>query len=368
MSGISDEAFLSNESMHGTYWAHQGSKSCAPPLSVCNGMHIKITLLLLSVGMGPEGATEIVDETHIEVKHRRKHNPCIHGKWKHRCKECCPNSFCRHEKRKDMCKACNGSAFCEHRKRKIICKQCNADAFCAHDRLRYQCKKCGGVGICEHMKRKTKCMTCGGSEICEHMKQKSHCKTCDGRALCKTPLCEVRRSNPNYKGHCLFCFMHLFPDEKVARNYKTKETTVAHHVKERFPVIDWTCDKTIQGGCSRRRPDMLADLGSHVVIVEVDEHRHDEYECICENRRIMEISKDLGHRPVVCIRFNPDAYVGLDGAKVASPWRQNSVGANTVMKSHQAAWDERLSALSYIIAYWMIQKPEKMVEVIELYY
>jgi hypothetical protein len=166
----------------------------------------------------------------------------------------------------------------------------------------------------------------------------------------------------------MFCFVHLFPDEKVARNYKTKETTVAHHVKQRFPIIDWTCDKTIQDGCSRRRPDMLADLGSHVIIIEIDEHKHDEYECICENRRVMEISKDLGHRPVVFIRFNPDAYMGLDGAKVTSPWRQNSVGAITVMKSHQAAWDERLENLCSTIQYWMIHVPEKTVEVIELYY
>lgn len=166
----------------------------------------------------------------------------------------------------------------------------------------------------------------------------------------------------------MFCFMHLFPDEQVARNYKTKEAIVVSHVQEKFPVIDWTCDKKIQDGCSRRRPDMLADLGSHVVIIEIDENRHDAYSCECENRRIMEISKDLGHCPVVFIRFNPDAYVNGDDVKVLSPWRQNSVGAITVMKSHQAAWDERLSALSDMIAYWFVNVPEKMVEVIELYY
>ena len=31
-------------------------------------------------------------------------------------------------------------------------------------------------------------------------------------------------------------------------------------------------------------------------------------DCSCENKRIMEISQDLGHRPIVFIRFNPDEY------------------------------------------------------------
>ena len=152
------------------------------------------------------------------------------------------------------------------------------------------------------------------------------------------------------------------------RNFKTKEATVVSHVKEKFPVIDWTCDKKIQDGCSRRRPDMLADLGSHVVIIEIDENRHDAYSCECENRRIMEISKDLGHCPVVFIRFNPDAYVNGEGVKVMSPWRQNSVGAITVMKSHQAAWDERLAVLEEMTRYWLTRTPERMVETVELFY
>ena len=256
---------------------------------------------------------------------------------------------------------------CVHGRQKSQCKGCGGASICEHDREKRFCKECGGSGLCPHGRHKSLCKECGGSGICPHGRQKHRCKDCGGSALCKSEWCETTK-NPKYRGYCMYCFMHLFPDEKVARNYKTKETTVAHHVQERFPVIDWTCDKTIQGGCSRRRPDMLADLGSHIIIIEIDEHKHDEYECICENRRIMEISQDLGHRPVVFIRFNPDAYVNSEGVKVPSPWRQNSVGAITVMKSHQAAWGERLSALSDIIAYWMVHDPKKTVEVIELYY
>ncbi len=71
----------------------------------------------------------------------------------------------------------------------------------------------------------------------------------------------------------------------------------------------WICDRRIEGGCSRRRPDLFLDMGSHIVIVEVDENKHDEYDCTCENKRLMEISQDLNHRHTVMIRFNRDGYV-----------------------------------------------------------
>jgi hypothetical protein len=33
---------------------------------------------------------------------------------------------------------------------------------------------------------------------------------------------------------------------------------------------------------------MYADFGSHVVVVEIDEHKHEQYEC-SENKRMMAI-------------------------------------------------------------------------------
>ena len=43
-------------------------------------------------------------------------------------------------------------------------------------------------------------------------------------------------------------------------------------------------------------------------MVEVDENQHNNYDCSCENKRLMELAQDLGHRSMVVIRFNPDAY------------------------------------------------------------
>ncbi len=79
-------------------------------------------------------------------------------------------------------------------------------------------------------------------------------------------------------------------------------------------------NRRIEGGCSRRRPDLFFDIGSHIVIVEVDENKHDEYDCTCENKRPMEISQDLNHRHIVMIRFNPDWYIDPEKGKIPSPW------------------------------------------------
>ena len=256
---------------------------------------------------------------------------------------------------------------CEHGRQKFRCKECGGSSICSHGREKSQCKECGGSGLCSHGRQKSRCKECGGSSICEHGRLKSYCKECGGSGLCKSEWCETIK-NRKYRGYCLICFIHLFPDEKVARNYKTKENSVNSYIKEKFQSVDWTCDKVVQNGCSRRRPDMLADLGSHVVIIEIDENRHDEYECICENRRIMEISKDLGHRPVVFIRFNPDGYERVDGTKLTSPWRLNGLGICVVMKTREKEWNERLSALEEMTGYWLTHVPEKTVEVVELFY
>jgi hypothetical protein len=52
-----------------------------------------------------------------------------------------------------------------------------------------------------------------------------------------------------------------------------------------------------------------------VIIVEIDENQHKGYDITCDNRRTMELSQDLNHRPIVFIRVNPDKYVS-DGKTV----------------------------------------------------
>jgi len=117
------------------------------------------------------------------------------------------------------------------------------------------------------------------------------------------------------------------------------------------------------GGCSARRPDIKFDLGSHVVIAEVDENKHEYYDSLCENRRMMEISQDVGHRPVVFIRFNPDNYQTPTG-NVTSCW--NSSGK--IKQNKKKEWVDRLNELKQHIQRSIDNPPDKTVEVIRLFF
>jgi hypothetical protein len=184
---------------------------------------------------------------------------------------------------------------------------------------------------------------------------------------CKTPLCDTRPSD-KYSGYCLRCYMYTFPDKPVAHNYKTKERAVADIVLEHFPEVDWIADKVVSGGCSRRRPDLLLELGHQVVICEIDENQHQDYDCSCENRRLMEISQDVGHRNIIFIRFNPDGYIDRHGKNVTSCWGQNGKGVCAVKKSKENEWAMRMKTLVDTIQYWCENKSDKLIEVVQLFF
>lgn len=163
---------------------------------------------------------------------------------------------------------------------------------------------------------------------------------------CKSYLCDTHALK-KYEGYCVWCYVHLYPDKKKCRNYKTKETSIVEFVMSSFPEFEWIADKRIPEGCSLRRPDLLLDLGYQVIIIEIDEHQHGSYECICENKRIMQLSQDINHRPLVCIRFNPDAF---DEEK--SCWTVNSFGFSVIAKTRIEEWATRLEKLKEQIQYW----------------
>jgi hypothetical protein len=187
---------------------------------------------------------------------------------------------------------------------------------------------------------------------------------------CKSGWCNTIVLKNKYDGYCTYCYMHLFPDKPIARNYKTKERAVVEFVTKQFPDFTWVADKVISGGCSKRRPDLMLDLGYQVNIVEIDENKHTGYECSCENKRIMQLSQDVGHRPIVFIRFNPDDYVDENGENILSCWGANGNGLCVVKKSKKNEWESRLQQLNEQIQYWSnpLHRTNKMIEVVELFY
>ena len=103
--------------------------------------------------------------------------------------------------------------------------------------------------------------------------------------------------------------------------------------------------------------------------IEVDENQHVNYDCSCENKRLMEISQDVGHRNIVFVRFNPDQYINKDGIKINTCWTINkSTKLLCVSKTNNKEWTNRLNSLMQQVQYWLDNKSEKMVETVQLFY
>lgn len=50
---------------------------------------------------------------------------------------------------------------------------------------------------------------------------------------CKSDWCSTIPRDNKYDGYCLFCYINLFPDKPISRNYKTKEYSIIEFVKKK---------------------------------------------------------------------------------------------------------------------------------------
>ena len=66
-------------------------------------------------------------------------------------------------------------------------------------------------------------------------------------------------------------------------------------------------DEQLPGKCNKKRHDFVFDADTHKIVVEVDEHQHDNYNCECEQVRMAQITQAIG-MPTIFIRYNPDNY------------------------------------------------------------
>ena len=197
---------------------------------------------------------------------------------------------------------------------------------------------------------------------------------------CKSSWCSTLVSTTRYEGYCLYCFVNLFPDKPVSRNYKVKEQTVVDLIKENLdptfaalfpPVFDRRVDMTACG--SGRKPDVRFDLLTHVLLVEVDENQHKgkQYGTSCENKRCMELFQDFGERAIVMIRFNPDSFV-RDGVRHPSSFQYTKTGLCRIRDAEE--WKSRYETLMDAINHQLRltseenRTPDKTFNEIKLFY
>lgn len=302
---------------------------------------------------------------------------CEHNIIRQRCKECGGTSICKHGREKYSCKECQGSQICEHNKRKQKCKECKGSSICKHDKQRTICKECRGSQICEHNKQKGTCKQCGGRQICEHDKQKSKCKNCKGSEICehntRKECCHICFTHPQnfcvnckqtyvkrspYYPYCFPCYCNLNPEEEIPKRYMSKEIYIRKYLKENLN-IDMKCNKKIDGGCSRKKPDGFIDCLTHSVIWECDENKHKGYNKECDNKRTMELFQDLGNRPLVFIRFNPDEIKDHESCFIFDK-------QNKILPTKE--WEIRKLKLLQTIRFHVDNIPEKEITIEYLYY
>jgi hypothetical protein len=174
--------------------------------------------------------------------------------------------------------------------------------------------------------------------------------------------CNLIRVNPKYEGHCLRCFVYKFPDKPNVKNYKIKENHVFDAVMELLPNdIIFTRDKHV-GGCSKRRPDLMIDLGSHWICAENDENSHKDYDTTCEEARIHQLYEDMGDRPMVLIRFNCDKWSGGE-----SLFKINKQGM--VVIKNKKEFEKRIKTFVKTIKKFLkSEPPEELLSIEYLYY
>jgi hypothetical protein len=108
---------------------------------------------------------------------------------------------------------------------------------------------------------------------------------------------------------CKFCDIKeeskfICKDCKKIQN--KKEWAIVRYLRKAIDTkFDYNSSKMLQG-CSKKRPDIYFELDKHCLIVEVDEHQHNNYGDSCECARINEIVNGIGGKSVIIIRYNPD--------------------------------------------------------------
>ncbi len=291
---------------------------------------------------------------------------CIHNKLKKGCFKCGGSEICEHGKRKTRCKTCGGSELCIHNKPKSGCKLCNIKLLCEHNKYKSVCKICNSGLFCIHGKRKSQCGLCFGKEACEHNSIISNCRICGPQKypdnwcqLCKY----VNIRGGKYKPYCFTCYCVQNPDAEIPIKYKLKEHHMTDSLKEHYPNIKMIFDQKVDDGCSLRRPDVRIECFTHTIIIECDENKHVGYSC--ENKRTMEIFQDLGNRPIVFLRFNPDSYKNDKGELIQSCFKQTTKINNSPQKIE---WDKRIKYLKERIDYHLTTIPTKEVTIEELFY
>ena len=110
---------------------------------------------------------------------------------------------------------------------------------------------------------------CGYENKATHcIKHRTNLMKFDPQSKCKTYGCD-RAATHQFLHMCNVCSYNLGTSPT---SRQTRESVVAQFVSETFASATVVLNRQIEEGCSKRRPDILIDVGFRVLLVEVDEN------------------------------------------------------------------------------------------------
>ena len=298
----------------------------------------------------------------------KKHVTCKHDKPKRYCRECCPQYWCEHNTRKGHCPKCSPQNFCEHDAQKWICCECNPKLLCIHNTRKGHCPKCNPKLLCEHNIRKWDCPVCNPKLLCKHDKHKRFCRECSPQNSCihckhilVTKLRYVKSLDKKIKC-CARCFYNFYPNDKIPRKYKLRQHFFNENLTKKFGINFFQYDKKIKCGCSGRIPDWFIDCYKYSIIIELDEDQHKSSSC--DQKRMMELFKDLGNRPLVMIRINPDKYkIGKEKIEGCFEFDEKNI-----LICNEKKFNKRFNLLVKTIKYYIDNEPTKEITMEKLFF
>ena len=109
------------------------------------------------------------------------------------------------------------------------------------------------------------------------------------------------------EGKCTNCSTYLraklhLRKQRIVKNWMDGDDTLRH--------IELYDSQVSNGSCGKERPDFVWDAQTHKVVLEVDEHQHDDRDPSCEVVRMKNLTYALG-MPIYWIRYNPDGMTSI---------------------------------------------------------
>ena len=292
---------------------------------------------------------------------------CKHDTRKGNCPECSPQNFCKHDIQKYSCPECNPKILCEHGSRKYHCPECSPKLLCIHDTRKNNCPECNPKLLCEHNIQKRSCLECNPKVLCEHDTRKSNCHICNPKKFCihcKHIWAEKKyvKSLDKKIKCCARCFYNFYPNDKIPRKYKLRQHFFNEKLTKKFGINFFQYDKKIKCGCSGRMPDWFIDCYKYSIIIELDEDQHKSTSC--DKKRMMELFTDLGNRPLVMIRINPDKYkIGKEKIEGCFEFDEKNI-----IKCLRKEFNKRFNLLVKTIKYYIDDEPTKEITIEKLFF